>query len=109
MTGPGLDDRQDDQLGRPLLELPIEDPAIDRSHSHICYWQYQRLRKDGSAAGSLRSIGGEHSSSKVASGEPERRVRLQPDPGPNVVSGFSRTPVVEVLLRAERDDWIDAG
>src|SRR5262245_48946049 len=37
VTRPGLEDREDDQLRRTLLELAIQ--TFDRWHSHICYRQ----------------------------------------------------------------------
>ena len=40
-----LDDRQDDQLRRSLLQLTVQHPAIHRCHSHICYSQYVRVPK----------------------------------------------------------------
>jgi hypothetical protein len=35
VAGAPLDERQDHQLGAPLLELAIQDPGVDIVHSKI--------------------------------------------------------------------------
>ena len=37
VAGSGLDDRKDDQLRGPLLQLAVQHSGVNSCHSHICY------------------------------------------------------------------------